>query len=216
MKERTIVVKGTGSASAPVDLVVITTTISALDMNYEYSFYQNGQKTDMFKKALTSIGHDEDSIKTSDFSVRKETEQYKEGKEYKSRFVGYSVSHRIIVEFPFSKSFLTRTIKALSKTDVYSNLNFTFTVKDKTALKKEVLKNAAINAKERALILAEASGVSLGEVLNIDYNWKEVNIYSRSGFDFLMKKSIDMSYDIDINPSDVEVDDVVTIIYSIQ
>lgn len=214
MKGRTIVVKGTGTASAPVDMVVIKTTISALDLEYEDSFLYNAHKTEKFKRALTSIGHDENSIKTSDFSVTKETEQYKEGKEYKYRFIGYRVSHRITVEFPFTKSLLSKTIKALSKTDVYSNLDFTFTVKDKDKLKKEVLRNAAINAKEKALILAEASGVSLGEVLNIDYNWQEVNIYSRSNFDFLVNESIDMN--VDINPNDVEVDDVVTIIYSIK
>ena len=214
MKERTIVVKGVGSATAPVDLIIITTNISTIDLDYEESFFLNNKRTKEFKDALINIGHDEFDIKTSNFNVNMVTESYKDSKgNYKSKFVGYNVSHKLKVEFPFDKLMLAKTIKAISKTEAHSNLSFTFSIKDEESLKKEVLRNAAINAREKAMILAEASKVTLGEVLNIDYSWKEVNIYSRSNFDIMMDYNVNVS--ADINPDDVQLEDVVTIIYSI-
>lgn len=215
MEKRVIIVKGTGTASRAVDLVTISTTISSLDKNYENAFYQTNNKTNKFINALLDIGHIEEDIKTTDFNVKRRDERYEDARgNYKYRFLGFEVSHKIKIDFYFDKKFLSKTINKISATDVHSTLSFSFSVKDQDSLKKLVLKNAALNAKEKANILAIASGVSLGDVLKINYNWEEINFYSRSNFDIIANYNMDM--DASINPEDVEVEDTVTIIYEIK
>lgn len=57
---------------------------------------------------------------------------------------------------------------------------------DPSAVNKELLKSATVNAREKAEILCEASGVKLGELLTIDYNWGELNIISHT--DYMMEE----------------------------
>ena len=54
---------------------------------------------------------------------------------------------------------------------LHPELSIVFTVKDPSAVNKELLKSATANAREKAEILCEASGVELGKLLIIDYNW---------------------------------------------
>ena len=49
-----------------------------------------------------------------------------------------------------------------------------------TSISEELLINATENAKTKAEILCKASGNTLGQLLNIDYNWGELNVFSLS------------------------------------
>ena len=44
-------------------------------------------------------------------------------------------------------------------------------MKDATAINEEMLRSATANAKKKAEILCEASGVTMGDLIAIDYNW---------------------------------------------
>ena len=73
------------------------------------------------------------------------------------------------------------------------------------------------NSREKAEILATSAGVKLGEVQNIDYSWGEIEIRT-SPVDMLEIGSYKMesSYDIDIEPDDIDVADTVTILWEIK
>ena len=51
-------------------------------------------------------------------------------------------------------------------------------MKDKEAVDAAPLDSACANAKAKAEILTKASGVTLGELVSIDYNWGELHLYS--------------------------------------
>lgn len=51
-------------------------------------------------------------------------------------------------------------------------------MKDKEAVDAALLDSACANAKAKAEILTKASGVTLGELVSIDYNWGELHLYS--------------------------------------
>lgn len=48
---------------------------------------------------------------------------------------------------------------------------------------EELLINATENARAKAEILCKASGSTLVQLLNIDYNWGELNVYSRTSYE---------------------------------
>ena len=73
-----------------------------------------------------------------------------------------------------------------------------------------------INARQNAEILCDGAGSKLGQLLRIDYNWSEINIYSRTQYvaeDMVMYNSLSS---IDIEPDDVECEDTATFVWTIE
>lgn len=85
------------------------------------------------------------------------------------------------------------------------------------AVAAELLKSASENARAKAEILAEASGVKLGELVTIDYNWGELQLYSPT--QYVMEDrclaSAPCASSIDIEPDDIESSDTVTLVWAL-
>lgn len=85
---------------------------------------------------------------------------------------------------------------------------------------EELLINATENARAKAEILCKASGSTLGQLLNIDYNWGELNVYSRTSYEVedciqpLMAMSKCAAPEIE--PVDIDVTDTVAFTWEIQ
>lgn len=79
------------------------------------------------------------------------------------------------------------------------------------------------NAMKKASIIAKAAGVKLGEIIDINYSWVDFEFHTRSYDieDGEFCKCCDApetgsSYDIDIEPEDIDRSDNVTIVYSLK
>ena len=170
--QRTITVKGIGNVSAAPNYVVISMSLEAQSMNYDETLELAAKKIEYLNSSLVEIGFEKKSVKTTNFNVRTDYDRVKDNNgNYKSIFSGYICNHRLKVEFDFDTRRLAQTLYAISKCLASPELSISFTVKDPTAVNSELLRSATINAKEKAKILCEASGVELGELLSIDYNW---------------------------------------------
>ena len=80
------------------------------------------------------------------------------------------------------------------------------------------MKSAAKNAKEKAKILCSASNVKLGDLVSIDYNWGEIDVYSNTDYKVEAKclmNSGDRLSNIDIQPDDISVSDTATFVWEI-
>ena len=75
-----------------------------------------------------------------------------------------------------------------------------------------------MNAKRKAEILCEASGVKLGDLIAIDYNWGELDIYSHTRYDCCEDALYPMaaSKAIDIDPDDIDVSDTATFVWELK
>ena len=66
---------------------------------------------------------------------------------------------------------------------------------------------------------AKAAGVTLGDIVNIDYSWAELDFVSRPMNSMMLEeccmRSCEDSYDIDINPDDIDVTDSVTVVWAL-
>ena len=218
--QRTITVKGIGNVSAAPDYVVISMSLEAQSMNYDETLELAAKKIEYLNTSLEEIGFEKKSVKTTNFNVRTDYDRVKDNDgNYKSVFSGYVCNHRLKVEFDFDTKRLAQTLYAISKCLALPELSISFTVKDPTAVKSELLRSATINAKEKAKILCDASGVELGELLSIDYNWGELNIVSHTDY-MLEEKCLAMPSsslaDIDIEPDDIDVRDTATFIWEIK
>ena len=217
---RTITVKGMGNVKTAPDYVVVSMSLDAQGMEYEETMEQAAHQIDYLNTSLEAVGFEKKSVKTTNFNVRTAYESVKDKNgNYKSVFNGYVCSHRLKVEFDFDTKRLAQTLSAISKSLAKPELSITFTVKDPSAVNKELLKPATINAREKAEVLCEASGVELGSLLTIDYNWGELNIVSRTDY-MLEERAMAMPMramaDMDIQPDDIDVSDTATFVWEIK
>ena len=81
-----------------------------------------------------------------------------------------------------------------------------------------MLISATKNAKEKAIVLCEAAGVTLGDLLSIDYSWTDINVFSPTDFSMGYNNSriLSVNEGIGIEPEDVKVADTATFIWQIQ
>ena len=215
---RTITVKGIGKVSAKSDYVVLSMSLQAHHMNYEKTMDEATEQFEQLKKSLVSVGFDEESIKTKSFDVRIDQKRVEDKNgNYKYVFNGYIVSHTLKVEFDFDSKMLSYALNAVATCLANPQLTIVFTVKDATAINEMMLRSATVNAKRKAEILCEASNVKMGQLLSIDYNWGELNIYSKTRYDMDedCMPMVSMSKLIDIEPDDIDVSDTATFVWEI-
>lgn len=205
---RTITIKGVGKL-----------TLNATDKNYDKTMDTAAKHLEQLRGALVGIGFTKDDLKTTNFNVNTEyeSERDKNGN-YKRIFIGYSVTHQLKLEFDFDSQRLSRTLGAIAGCIAEPELNVQFTVKDKKSVNAALLENACVNAKAKAGILAKASGVTLGDLISIDYNWGELHLFSQTQYDMeddCMRMASAVPTSIEIEPDDIDISDSVTFVWEI-
>ena len=208
MQHRTLTVKGTAEVSASPDWVSIGFDVTSRNYEYARCMEQLAHRTESLRNELEALGLPRESLKTSDFRIDTQFEWNKQTRVFK----GYEASHRMSVGFAWDKDYLNKVLAALGKTESEASFNISFTVKDPEPLRHQALAGAVKNAREKAELLANAAGVSLGEIVTIDYSWAELYVQSRLHLD-MAAASPAPSYDI--QPDDVDVSDSVTVVWSI-
>lgn len=82
-----------------------------------------------------------------------------------------------------------------------------------------MLRTASESALKKAKILCESSGVSLGELISIDYSWGDLNIFSETSYrileECLLESGMPKGSGIEIEPDDIETSDSVTFVWEI-
>ena len=90
---------------------------------------------------------------------------------------------------------------------------------DPEAIKNLLLGKAVTDAKEKAAVLTQAGGVTLKDIQSIDYSWGEIDFEYRPMRGNMMVECCEApmakSYDLDIEPDDIEVSDTVTVVWEI-
>ena len=128
--------------------------------------------------------------------------------------------YRLKLAFDFDSKQLAKVISAIADCGAQPELSIAFTVKNPARVSEELLISATENAKTKAEILCKASGNALGQLLNIDYNWGELNVYSRTSYEVedciqpLMAMSKCAAPEIE--PDDIDVTDTVAFTWEIQ
>lgn len=218
MEDRTITVRGVGSAKVKVDYIIVTLVLNSINEDYDEVMTIESQKLNTISNCLIKVGFDKKDIKTTDFKVETKYESIRdENDNYKRVFKGYQCYHKLKISFDYDVSLLNKVLSAVSKSDSKPKVNISFTVKEQNAVSEELLKSACQDAKRKAEILCEASGYKLGQLLKIDYNWNEVYFESKTEYDtpsFLRQRHF-FEEDIDIEPEDIDASDSAVFIWKI-
>jgi len=220
---RTIRVTGKGQIKVKPDMTRITLSLEGIYPEYGETLRRSSQDTERLKDLLTGFGFERSDLKTLNFSVDSEYESYKDKGAYKQRFVGYKFRHLMKVEFISDNGRLGKVLYALANCPVKPEFRLSYTVSDPEAAKNELLGKAITDAKEKAAALTQAAGVTLKEIQSIDYSWGEINFEVQPMSRMVMTEECLAepmavgagSYDMDIEPDDIDVSDTVTVVWEI-
>lgn len=220
---RTIRVTGKGQLKVKPDMTRITMSLEGTFPEYSDALRRSAEDTEQIKDLLSGFGFERTDLKTLNFNVETEYESYKEHGTYKQRFVGYKYHHLMKVEFESDNERLGKVLYALAHCPVKPEFRLSYTVKDPEAAKNELLGKAIADAKEKSTVLTTAAGVTLKSIQNIDYSWGQINFEVQPMNRMLMAEECCEaptaaygSYDMDIEPDDIEVSDTVTVIWEIE
>ena len=217
--KRTIRVTGKGKIKVKPDMTRVTLTLEGTYREYDETLRRSSESTDQMKDLLSNFGFARSDLKTLNFSVDTEYESYRENGEYKQRFIGYKFCHVLKVEFDSDNNRLGKILFGLAHCPQHPEFRISYTVKDAEGAKNELLGRAVKDAKEKAAVLAQAAEVSLKDILSIDYSWGEIDFEVNPMGKMMMCDSCPApgaSYDLDIEPDDIDISDTVTVVWEIQ
>lgn len=218
---KTIKVTGKGKLKVRPDMTRISITIGGVKKDYAAALKKSSDDTRALRDLLAGLDFAAEDLKTTSFSVDTEYESYKENGSYKQRLAGYRYRHSMKLEFDSDNELLGKVLYALGGSDIRPEFSISYTVRDPEAAKNELLGKAVADARAKAVVLTAAAGVALGELININYSWGQVNFEVHPMRDMMLAKgAIDAcaveSYDLDIEPDDITVEDIVTILWEIR
>ncbi len=219
---RTITVKGVGTASTTPDYIEISMNIKSEDNDYEVAVNEANHRIEVLQSTIENCGLAKETLKTLSFEVSTKYENIRHANgTYTSVFKGYECVYRMKLGFDFDSQVLSKVLTAISQEhSIKAELSVKFTVKDPTAIKDELLRSAAENARHKAEILCTAMDAQLGVLNEIDYNWGEINIYSRTTF----KESLEddccyltpLAATPEFTPDDIKSSDTATFVWEIK
>lgn len=216
---RTIRVTGKGMLRVHPDMTRITITLEGRGMEYGEVLRLSSENTEAVKDLFVPFGFDRTDLKTLSFNVNTEYESYKVKDQYRQRFAGYRFSHVLKVEFDSDNQRLGRILYALAHSPLRPEFRLSYTVKDPEAVKNELLGKAVQDAVAKAGVLSGAAGLKLGNIQTMDYSWGrvefEVEPMSRDMMLYEAAIAPTESYNMDIEPDDIEVQDTVTVVWEV-
>ena len=224
--ERTIRVTGKGKLKLTPDTIRLRIELSETGKEYEAVLRKSTEHSEQLKEAFIELGFDKGDLKTIHFEVSTEYEHYqdKRNNSWRRRFVGYRAEHVLKIEFFKDTDMLGEILNTVASMPSKPEFHIEYTVKDTEAAKNELLAAAVKDSRIKAQTLTDAAGVKLREIVAIDYSWGEVEFISRP-----IEKLMDVdaaparrtAHDrdivgLDIEPDDIDVQDTVTVIWSIE
>ena len=224
MRERTIRVTGTGRVSIKPDITIINLNFDNILPTYELALKSSAEDVKIVKDAIEEAGINKDSLKTTYFNIDTNYRYVKDKKgNNKSILDGYRYSQSLRFQFDIDNKLLGSILYQLSKLSINVHFNLEYGVKNIEASKNLLLNNAIEDAMKKASIIAKAANVELGDILDINYSWVDLEFRTRR-YDFedrVLEKCCaapdrSTSYDIDIEPEDIDRSDNVTLVYSIK
>ncbi|MDE6732785.1 MAG: SIMPL domain-containing protein [Oscillospiraceae bacterium] len=217
---RTITVKGVGTASTPPDLTVISLHIAEKAREYVDSVNGANERIEKLQKAIAAVGFAKEDLKTLSFNARTNYENYRdENGTYKQRFAGYACEYYLKLSMDFDNKRLSETLEAIANSGANAEQSIEFTVKEPEKVSARLLKAATENAREKAEVLCAASGVTLGELVNIDYNWRNITIHSASVYSEQFRGMDDGAPAAampEFEPDDIKSSDTATFVWEIK
>ncbi len=163
---RTITVRGRGTASAAPDAIRVSGEFSAVFPAYDEAVKASASALKGLRKALGDAGFDMDDLRTTRLSVH--PEHRPDG----SRIVleGYRFNHGISLVEDSDPETVSKLLSAIYGCEGAPRFAVEYMLRDQSKVQSEARIAAVADARDRAKELASAAKVKLGDIIGIAYD----------------------------------------------
>lgn len=218
MSETTISVQGKGSIHVVADVTRLEITIERVFPDYQKAFAQAKDNSAWLVKILEFNKKPGKLAKTVKFDISDHEEnEYDEKGHYIGKICdGFDLEQGIKIDLPIDNVLTNNIVRGVGKFIPGAQINIGYTVQDPRPYQMKMLARAISDAKEKALIMAEAAGCTLGKVININYNYSNVSICSQARNIHDSKEAFASTADsLDITPDDLVMSDTVDVTFEL-
>ncbi|MFZ1990693.1 MAG: SIMPL domain-containing protein [Alphaproteobacteria bacterium] len=172
---KTVLVQGIGSVERDPEFATIRAEISADADTVDTAVAESSRRVEAVTKGLKDFGVNPESVHAHSFGVKPKCGYDSAGRDICH---GYESSHVLSIEVSgFDR--LGIILGALAKLGVDRIDDTNFDVRDEPSLKDEARRRAIEDAKAKALLYAEANGLTLDGILGIEDREAAESAYSR-------------------------------------
>ncbi|MFB0918376.1 MAG: SIMPL domain-containing protein [Clostridiaceae bacterium] len=217
--DRTISIKGNGKLFIKPDQIEVSLSLESVDENYEKAMLKAEKGTSEILKAITDSGFKKEDVKTTDFSVRVKYESIYVDNIYKEKFVGYQCNQGMLLTFDLDNKKLTSILSKISTLKGKPRIDVRFTVKNKDKYVDQVLISAVEDSRNKAELLAKSAGVTLGNLVSMDYGKDDFDLYSPTVYareNFIADASMKMAGAPEMNPQDISLEENILMVWEIK
>ena len=213
--QKTIRVMGTGFVKVAPDTTRLTFEVDSLHNTYEDAYNEASMGNGEMKSFLESFEIDKDSLKTTNFSITKETEWSR--KEDKRVFVGFKLSQSLYLDLPIDSVLISRVIATLGDAWPELEVKISFIKKNAHDAKLQILESAVKDAREKAEVIAATLGHKLGGFVSADYSKRsvEINFKAEEPLDLRCEACVE-DKGIDFTPDDIEAGDTIETVWYLE
>lgn len=207
-----IIVSGNATIKAVPDMVTFFVSIKGESQSYEKASDECQKKLDLIKKSLINLGFENEEIKTTYFNINS---IFDNSKNKLKKVIGFRYNHDLKLDFKNETALLSKVYESIVNLDEDISVDIYFYLKDEKEAKKEALKLALDDAKQKALFIAQNVEQKLGKVILVDETDSDMMMHSYKTFG--RKASYDDDDDdFKLNAEDVEVEARVRVYYEME
>ncbi len=208
---RTITVRGTGKISAKPDEISVSLTVETKDPDYAAAMEKADREAEAISDAVREAGIEEDALRMADFNVRADYEGvHDEHGNWTNVFRGYAVVRTYALRFPLDTDRLSALLGGIGASEANPQLAVSFVLSDPEKAKRDALEASVRDAREKAELLARASGCELSTLLSAEYSVAHRDPVSETAFacdTAAMPMMAKGAFRMNAAPKDVEVTD---------
>lgn len=205
-----ITVRSAANVRVKPDYVNILIDIVTRGHDYSVCMSDAAHKIQSLQKALEKVNVNAEDLRTTDFGIDTEWEWIDDanGNRTKRVFAGYKIHQKLKFGFDSNREMIGAILGGIAKSGVNAEFGVQFTVKDASFVQAELFAKASENARKIAEGLSRGVGKKLGDIININYSWHELDVYNEIRVEGNLCETSACSAP-DINPDDLNVSDSV-------
>lgn len=211
---RKITVTGNGSIHVVPDVTRLEVKVESVLRTYDAAYQQAKENAKWIKQVLEYNHKSGELAKTIRLNITDHTiSEYDDDDHYIGQIKdGFDLDQRFKVDLEIDPVLLNKIVRGIGKFVKDAQISIGYTIRDPRPFQLKMLERAVKDATEKAQIMAQAAGCKLGPVININYGYQEIHVYSEARN--IHSNSEAMACDsnsLDISPDDLAMSDNVKV-----
>lgn len=218
MGDERIILQGKGAIHVVPDVTRLEVKIEQWFADYDKAYEQARENSAWMTKILEYNKKPGSLAKTVRFDIEDYTEdEYNDkGKFIKTVKKGYTLDQRIKIDLPIDNHLVNCIVRGIGKFIPSSQINIGYTLQDQRPSELKMLARAVKDAKEKATIMAEAAGCTLGKLISIDYGYQNIHVMSQArNIHSNSEAKASTTASLDITPDDLIISDTVDVTFEL-